>query len=551
MNGYYKHCSTIRSPCMSYGTVPKSRGENRVPADEQFCRWHTLTAISPPKVFSLPQLQGQPHLASSMLLTSPKERAERNTLAPFKGPYRIQHGVFRIARGIGPTAGRVARRPQADPTRGRAGTEGDAEYTIDNNPWRCDCDIMVPFWLKKNGLRPFENQIVCSRPAKFSGQKLNNIRPENLLCKVPTTSTVNDQTESANNVHNGITCTHRTTSYHSISKQNTATTARPIDTTLTTLSVNSGKPEVNSSQNSLLESAGNAHNSITYMYHTPRYQSISKQNTGTTAHPIDTTFTTLPDSPGKPEGNISQIGQLESGKNAYTSTASQAPRYHWYFNRNAGPTPRRSGTTFTTQSANATTPENNTCHVSAPTVPPLVDTASVCGLIASAVLIATIILAIWYKKRVRNLRSDNKTKDVLNNRSLQAKTQSNNAYEDIDTATNNLHQTDQSKRQGQSRAITESNANTTATLTVVTDVHHHQDKDINQHYQTGQGQSQTTTDHDGLLSNGTSGNSACSKTIESQLKLPLSAKGRTTPGDSEEFGSACPKCYVRYQSLRG
>ncbi|KAI8518501.1 hypothetical protein Bbelb_045180 [Branchiostoma belcheri] len=27
--------------------------------------------------------------------------------------YRIQHGVFRIARGIGPTAGRIARRPQA------------------------------------------------------------------------------------------------------------------------------------------------------------------------------------------------------------------------------------------------------------------------------------------------------------------------------------------------------------------------------------------------------------------------------------------------------
>ncbi|KAI8522067.1 hypothetical protein Bbelb_018210 [Branchiostoma belcheri] len=42
--------------------------------------------------------------------------------------YRIQHGVFRIARGIGPTAGRNARRPEGDPTRGRA--EGDAEYTV-------------------------------------------------------------------------------------------------------------------------------------------------------------------------------------------------------------------------------------------------------------------------------------------------------------------------------------------------------------------------------------------------------------------------------------
>ncbi|KAI8481708.1 hypothetical protein Bbelb_405450 [Branchiostoma belcheri] len=40
---------------------------------------------------------------------------------------RIQHGVFRIARGIGPTAGRIGRR---HPTRVRAGTEGDAEYPV-------------------------------------------------------------------------------------------------------------------------------------------------------------------------------------------------------------------------------------------------------------------------------------------------------------------------------------------------------------------------------------------------------------------------------------
>ncbi|KAI8509466.1 hypothetical protein Bbelb_133140 [Branchiostoma belcheri] len=416
--------------------------------------------------------------------------------------------------------------PDCSSTRCKSATSRGWMFSkpIDNNPWRCDCDIMVPFWLKKNGLRLFENQIVCSQPAKFSGQKLENIRPEDLLCKVPTTSPVNYQTESANNANNDVTCTHRTTSYHSISKQNTGTTARPIDTTFTTLPVNPGKPEGNRSKNSLLESAENANNSIAYMYHTPRYHSTSKQNTGTTARPIDTTFTTLPDSPGKPEGNISQIGQLESDKNAYTSTASQAPRYHWYFIRNAGPTPRRSGTTFTTQSANATTPENNTCHVSAPTVPPLVDTASVCGLIASAVLIATIILAIWYKKRVRNLRSGNKTKDVLNNRSLQAKTQSNNAYEDIDTATNNLHQTGQSKSlkdqhvglaeslsgtdttdhqnsdqhnqtgQGQCRAIPVSETNTTDTVTVVTSGHVDQFEKSDQQNHTGQGQSRAITE---------------------------------------------------------
>ncbi|KAI8483060.1 hypothetical protein Bbelb_392160 [Branchiostoma belcheri] len=37
--------------------------------------------------------------------------------------YRIQHGVFRIARGTSPTARRIARRPEGDPIRGRAGTE--------------------------------------------------------------------------------------------------------------------------------------------------------------------------------------------------------------------------------------------------------------------------------------------------------------------------------------------------------------------------------------------------------------------------------------------
>ncbi|KAI8491421.1 hypothetical protein Bbelb_310540, partial [Branchiostoma belcheri] len=33
---------------------------------------------------------------------------------------------------IGPTAGRIGRRPEGDPTRGRAGTEGDAEYTANH-----------------------------------------------------------------------------------------------------------------------------------------------------------------------------------------------------------------------------------------------------------------------------------------------------------------------------------------------------------------------------------------------------------------------------------
>ncbi|KAI8483372.1 hypothetical protein Bbelb_388350 [Branchiostoma belcheri] len=80
------------------------------------------------------EIGAPPALSSRIVSTS-----HRGTASPFPADYRNSQGiceyntgyrVFRIARGIGPTAGWIARRPQADPTRWRAGTEGDAEYTM-------------------------------------------------------------------------------------------------------------------------------------------------------------------------------------------------------------------------------------------------------------------------------------------------------------------------------------------------------------------------------------------------------------------------------------
>ncbi|XP_066287800.1 leucine-rich repeat-containing protein 4B-like [Branchiostoma lanceolatum] len=56
---------------------------------------------------------------------------------------------------------------------------------INNNPWKCDCRI-VPFRLKMNGFHSFENQITCSQPDNFQGQKLKEINPEDLICEEPT-----------------------------------------------------------------------------------------------------------------------------------------------------------------------------------------------------------------------------------------------------------------------------------------------------------------------------------------------------------------------------
>ncbi|KAI8491675.1 Protein unc-93 A [Branchiostoma belcheri] len=80
------------------------------------------------------------------------------------GTYRIQHGVFRIARGIGPTAGRIVRRPEGDPTRGRAGTEAMEAF---DNGFRTGPRTVKygPVW------NPLSN-VIAAREAVFANAKM-------------------------------------------------------------------------------------------------------------------------------------------------------------------------------------------------------------------------------------------------------------------------------------------------------------------------------------------------------------------------------------------
>ncbi|KAI8489040.1 hypothetical protein Bbelb_332640 [Branchiostoma belcheri] len=59
---------------------------------------------------------------------------------------------------------------------------------IGKNPWQCDCR-MAPFRLQMNesDFFAFEDQIVCSQPGRFSGQKLKDINVTDLICEVSTT----------------------------------------------------------------------------------------------------------------------------------------------------------------------------------------------------------------------------------------------------------------------------------------------------------------------------------------------------------------------------
>ncbi|XP_019634363.1 PREDICTED: leucine-rich repeat and fibronectin type-III domain-containing protein 5-like [Branchiostoma belcheri] len=56
-----------------------------------------------------------------------------------------------------------------------------------DNPWQCDCR-MVDFRLKMTGSNLFENDITCSQPNNFYGQKLIDINLEDLMskCQEPT-----------------------------------------------------------------------------------------------------------------------------------------------------------------------------------------------------------------------------------------------------------------------------------------------------------------------------------------------------------------------------
>ncbi|KAI8514150.1 hypothetical protein Bbelb_084740 [Branchiostoma belcheri] len=107
---------------------------------------------------------------------------------------------------------------------------------IAKNPWQCDCR-MAPFRLQMNGSRSLVDQIVCSQPAMFSGHKLKDIDPKNLVCNKD-----DDHLENDNYSYNSTT-SH--TSHYHWHFNNAGLTGRPVGTTFTTLSADPRKPENN------------------------------------------------------------------------------------------------------------------------------------------------------------------------------------------------------------------------------------------------------------------------------------------------------------------
>ncbi|CAH1233821.1 Hypp836 [Branchiostoma lanceolatum] len=115
---------------------------------------------------------------------------------------------------------------------------------------------------------------------------------------------------------------------------------------------------------------------------------------------------------------------------------------------------------------------------------------SVCGPVSGIVLIGTIILAVWSKKRTKNPPSGPNSNIALKKAIVAT---SDNQYEDVDTPKD---QTGQGQFQGITKSIFKSNTKTTATdSTVMTSGYDHQYEDVDtQHDQTGQGQSQANTE---------------------------------------------------------
>ncbi|XP_035690064.1 nyctalopin-like [Branchiostoma floridae] len=140
---------------------------------------------------------------------------------------------------------------------------------IGNNPWQCDCK-MAPFRLQMNGhpMRSFEDQIVCHTPAMFAGQKLKDIDPTALICKVAPTPTmapptklsfvsskisivpVDGRFEIGNSSNNGKI--HHTSNYKWCFKRNPGSKARPVyaGSTFIPLPVDQREQESNSSHES-------------------------------------------------------------------------------------------------------------------------------------------------------------------------------------------------------------------------------------------------------------------------------------------------------------
>ncbi|XP_078612854.1 uncharacterized protein LOC144882743 [Branchiostoma floridae x Branchiostoma japonicum] len=111
---------------------------------------------------------------------------------------------------------------------------------------------------------------------------------------------------------------------------------------------------------------------------------------------------------GRPEGftsaTQSSFGPMQSANNSYNGTVTS--RYHWYFKRDFGSTASSAGNTSqaraTPPSLLAITsdkPEIRSSHELSANLPNAVLIASICGSIAGIILIGSIILTIWCKRR--------------------------------------------------------------------------------------------------------------------------------------------------------
>eukprot|EP00058_Branchiostoma_floridae_P017150 XP_002602638.1 hypothetical protein BRAFLDRAFT_81918 [Branchiostoma floridae] len=226
-------------------------------------------------------------------------------------------------------------------------------------------------------------------------------------------------------------------------------------------------------------------------------------NAGPTARPEASTSATQ-----------SLIDPMQSANNSYNGTGTS--RYHWYFKRDFGSAGNTSQARAITPSLLAITsdkPEIRSSHELSPNLPNAVLIASICGSIAGIILIGSIILTIWCKRRtshpplgLKNVSVmvsgqndyENKDHDQTGQGQSQAITESNTNSAAAVMTSGHYHQYEDKDKQhsltsqGQSKAITESNTNTT--VSAVLSGHDHQYEDVDkQHNQIGQGQSQATT----------------------------------------------------------
>ncbi|XP_066267536.1 uncharacterized protein [Branchiostoma lanceolatum] len=181
---------------------------------------------------------------------------------------------------------------------------------------------------------------------------------------------------------------------------------------------------------------------------------------------------------------VSPLGSSTRGDNDITS------RYHWYCKTNTGSAAGLAGRICKARATlpppletTSDQPESRSSNGPAPSSPLLVLICSIAGSVTGIVLIGSIILTIWYKRRTRHPPLGLNPNHVGSNATTTVSVMTSGhvrRYEDFD---------DDQTGQGQSQAITTPNTNTTA-AGVVSGLY----EDIDtQHHQTEQGQSRAIT----------------------------------------------------------